>query len=53
MPKKLYRIESNDVAEKVIRKQQLGITLTWLMAKRAEQNKFIEAFAKVLAAYSK
>ena len=51
VPKKMYRIESNDVAEKVIRKQQLGISLTWLMAKRGEQNKLVEAFDKVLSAY--
>ena len=51
VPKKMYRIESNDVAEKVIRKQQLGINLTWLMAKRGEQKKLVEALDKVLSAY--
>ena len=51
VPKKLYRIESNAVAEKLIRKQQLGINLTWLMTKRSEQNKLVEAFDKVLSAY--
>ena len=53
VPKKMYRIESNDVAEKVIRKQQLGINLTWLMAKRSEQKKLVEALDKVLAAFRK
>ena len=49
----MYRIESNAVAEKLIRKQQMGINLNWLMAPRRDINKLVEAFDKVLAAYRK
>ena len=48
VPKKLYRIESNAVAEKLIRKQQMGVNLNWLMAPRRDINRLVEAFDKVL-----
>ena len=53
VPKKMYRIESNAVAEKLIRKQQMGVNLNWLMAPRKDINRLVEAFNKVMTAYSK
>ena len=51
VPKKMYRIASNDVAERVIRRQQLGVHLVWLMTKRALLDRFVEAVDKVVTAY--
>ena len=51
VPKRLYRIESSDVAERVLRKQQLAINFDWLMTKRADLDRLAEAFDRVMSAY--
>ncbi len=53
VPENLYRIESNQVAEKVVYKQLLIAGLNWLMAEKSELDKFVEATAKVMDAYRK
>jgi hypothetical protein len=51
VPENLYRIESNQVAEKVVYKQLLVADLNWLMAEKSELDRFVEAVAKVMDAY--
>ena len=51
VPPERYRIESNATAEKIFRRQQMGVSLNWLMAPRADLDRFVEAVDKVMTAY--
>ena len=48
VPKKLYRIASNDVAERVLRKRQRAVGFDWLMTKRADLDRLAEAFEQAM-----
>jgi len=51
VPENMYRIASNEVAEKIVYKQMLVCGLNWLMAEKADLDRFAEAVAKVMDAY--
>ncbi len=51
IPENMYRIASNEVAEKLVSKQMLVCGLNWLMAEKADLDRFAEAVAKVMDAY--
>lgn len=51
VPENQYRIESSDVAERIVMKQLMVSSHTWLMVSKKDLDKFCNAFEKVMEAY--
>lgn len=48
-----YRVESHEVVRDIIRNRIILLGIQWLMSDRAALDKLVEAFAKVMKAYTK
>ena len=51
VPEDQYRIASNEVTERVVNLEMMTCSLRWLMASKADLDKFCQAFEKVMEAY--
>ena len=51
VPPDQYRIDSSEVAERLIMNEMMGVSLIWLMASESDQDKFCQCFEKVMEAY--
>ena len=51
VPEDQYRIESNEVTERIVMKEMMVTPLSWLMAPQEDLDRFCQAFEKVMEAY--
>ena len=53
VPESMYRIASNENAERLVQNELLVSDLNWLMLSEEDTELYCQAFEKVMAAYSK
>ena len=53
VPESMYRIASNENAERLVKNELLVSDLNWLMLSEEDTDLYCQAFEKVMAAYSR